>query len=406
MENTPWFGVEPKVKLESNDDEFDTHGNSSNINLDEENVEEYHKRMKSLSRKDKLKAFRREFMTAKPSKKKKKFYKFLPTYLDDESIFECAFCSFNTNTMMMMRRHRLRHVADGVFNCTHCLYATKSRQDYKDHLVNHYKEFLSDSEDSDIEEIDEEEDTKDNVLTDCKTDVLVAAPEVQVFSKPMIPNLMGGLQGMVVNPNKQVAAEEVNVNRYEKILDLRCKYCSFFTKYRSVLKQHRAIHLAEGIMYCPQCDFSTCEKEEYKNHLMIHYNKDSLRCPYCDYITTGQYQFQSHLAKHSLKTYSCMQCHYTTGFKKAFKFHLLKHSQEKLLKCKHCPFITKYAHNYRQHMATHTGKGLMFCDFCSFYSAWETNFSRHLARHRMEEEARKIEEEARLEAESISEDSQ
>ena len=381
-EDGHWDGSrEPSVSIKTEDEDLTHQENSFDEELDSPEKRKAGKK-KMLSRKQKLKSFRLE--TMKPLKIKSK-----PAISaqDGEFSYTCPFCPFITSFIVQMKRHRVRHVADGALNCKRCEFATKSKKDFKDHLIKHYQNESS-SEDSDDAMIEEDE------FQDTKIDLL-SSKEFFPFQKPLIVNTES-------SPPQRIASGSVPSNEtkmYEKILDLRCKYCPFFTSYRSVMNQHKTIHQAEGVMYCPQCDLSTRDRDEYKTHLMKHYQRDSFICHYCGYTTSSQYLHQRHIVKHTEKSFSCSHCSYTTGFKKAFKYHVLKHSAEKLLRCKHCPFITKYRHNFRQHMATHTGKGLMFCDFCSFYSAWETNFSRHLARHKMEEEARKLEEQACKEAE-------
>ncbi|KAK5643611.1 hypothetical protein RI129_007456 [Pyrocoelia pectoralis] len=77
--------------------------------------------------------------------------------------------------------------------------------------------------------------------------------------------------------------------------DFTCEQCSYVTKRKDCLKQHKQIHRDSKEFTCNQCNFTTKSNVYLHKHMKIHCpNLEELKCQHCSFTS----KWKSNLYRH------------------------------------------------------------------------------------------------------------
>jgi hypothetical protein len=183
--------------------------------------------------------------------------------------FHCHLCSYECQNRDDFNNHLNNHYD---LRCPKCDFSTKIESDYKSHLANNHN--------MTPDEVDDDQGT--------------------LGSK-------GGSQG--------------------KAKSLKCKLCDFVTITKEEFWKHTKAHIKpEKMLSCPKCSFVTEFKHHLEYHLRNHYGSKPFKCPQCSYSCVNKSMLNSHMKSHTaVYQYRCADCNYATKYCHSLKLHLRKY---------------------------------------------------------------------------------
>ncbi|KAB7501338.1 Zinc finger protein, partial [Armadillidium nasatum] len=132
----------------------------------------------------------------------------------------------------------------------------------------------------------------------------------------------------------------------------KCTECCFSTLKYKVLISHLMNHAYKYVYRCLNCNFSSNKKVTFKSHKDSHRKirkKTNIRNFRKNKITVS-------LQAKNNKTFKCFSCDYTCSSEYLLNQHSLTHLEYKLLKCAHCDYQTNFKGNLVKHVLIHVSE--------------------------------------------------
>ncbi|KAF2887295.1 hypothetical protein ILUMI_18878 [Ignelater luminosus] len=165
-----------------------------------------------------------------------------------------------------------------------------------------------------------------------------------------------------------------------------CPECSFQTRSRSTLRNHKIAKHTKIFYACPQCPFKTKWKDYLQDHIGTHAGDEGkhLQCNLCDFKTA----LRTNLKKHKLsvhvteRKFECELCPYRAKVRDGLKRHMDKtHNKGGYFTCNVCDYKTEFKHNLIEHAKSHTGENFFKCTECEYRGKTRRSLKIHMVKH-------------------------
>ena len=186
------------------------------------------------------------------------------------------------------------------FHCHLCTYSCSSRDEFNDHVNDHY-EFRC---------------VKCEYMTKVEVDYRTHLKD----EHNLTPEELEDEQGVRVP----------RINSQGKVKTFKCKQCEFVTVTKEDFWKHCKGHIKpEKLLTCPKCSFVTEYKHHLEYHLRNHFGSKPFRCTHCSYSCVNKSMLNSHMKSHiTIYQYRCADCNYATKYCHSLKLHLRKYSHK------------------------------------------------------------------------------
>ncbi|CAG9767906.1 unnamed protein product [Ceutorhynchus assimilis] len=252
---------------------------------------------------------------------------------------------------------------EGIFDCKYCKFQTKNIEELDEHIIGH-------------EEIEEEESAEEDggdLPEQEKSENATEFPIPQEHQK--YPTFYEEFRN---KPVKNIFA---------------CPFCGYQSMKKLDMNQHIRDHRSPvelPVYSCSECFYTTFRKFDMPKHLLTHCdNYPKYECKECPYATKRKSDLNKHIIGHTTKTLSkrlfpCHMCSYSTTRRGDLKRHLLSHQVNKSLfifNCTECGYSAKRLNDLNKHMALHcdrTVEGILKCPKCDYATIKASPFARHI----------------------------
>ena len=186
------------------------------------------------------------------------------------------------------------------FHCHLCTYSSMSRDEFNDHVNDHY-EFRC---------------QKCDYMTKDENDYRVHLKD----EHSLTPEELEDEQGVRVP----------RINSQGKVKTFKCKQCEFVTVTKEDFWKHCKGHIKpEKLLTCPKCSFVTEYKHHLEYHLRNHFGSKPFKCNHCSYSCVNKSMLNSHMKSHTtIYQYRCADCNYATKYCHSLKLHLRKYAHK------------------------------------------------------------------------------
>ncbi|KAI3356535.1 hypothetical protein L3Q82_017745 [Scortum barcoo] len=280
---------------------------------------------------------------------------------------KCTTCQESFETKERLEIHQRTHLAH---QCQLCPFATKTRQQLAQHLLNEHEE---------------------------------GSPE----DKPL------RCSTCQFTCRHQLVLEQHLRSHGGKRL-YKCADCEYSTQNKQKITWHIRIHTGEKPYSCEQCSYTCTDPSRLKLHMRVHQEEKKYLCPECGYKCKWATQLKYHMTKHTGdKPYACNECDYRTNradalrahrdtqhrderpyvcekcgkvFKTSFilKTHQRQHSDDRPYTCGLCHKAFRWPAGLRHHYLSHTKQQPFCCRYCSYRAKQKFQVVKHLQRHHPE----------------------
>ena len=186
------------------------------------------------------------------------------------------------------------------FHCHLCTFSCQSRDEFNDHVNDHY-EFRC---------------IKCDFMTKVEADYRSHLKD----EHNLTPEELEDEQGVRVP----------RINSQGKVKTFKCKQCEFVTVTKEDFWKHCKGHIKpEKLLTCPKCSFVTEYKHHLEYHLRNHFGSKPFRCNHCSYSCVNKSMLNSHMKSHTtIYQYRCADCNYATKYCHSLKLHLRKYTHK------------------------------------------------------------------------------
>ncbi|KAL3274122.1 hypothetical protein HHI36_015536 [Cryptolaemus montrouzieri] len=254
--------------------------------------------------------------------------------LEDDKVYSCHFCSYQTLYPQVMKKHVNKHTRQNVIQCPHCPYKTVWNHYMKVHIRRHNEPKLG----------------------------------RQRFTKP-----------------------NTDLNRL-----FPCQFCDHRSLSFSSLKDHiNSVHTREVLHSCPYCDHKCTLKGNLRGHIRRKHpaefveNEKRYSCEHCDFKTSIIRNLKVHLKReHNIDDtkvkaengeFQCQYCEYKARSYYALKIHTNKHTKENSYHCPQCEFVTRWPNYLSKHIKQHSlNKRKVTCLYCDYKGCSTFRLRKHV----------------------------
>ncbi|KAF5278823.1 hypothetical protein FQR65_LT03511 [Abscondita terminalis] len=169
-------------------------------------------------------------------------------------------------------------------------------------------------------------------------------------------------------------------NKYDSNI-IKCEKCNYSTSNKHNLNCHvYRMHGGRLKQKCKLCNYATVDKRQLISHISTHTEEKPFKCKLCNYSCNHTKTLKAHMCKHSGKwPFECDKCDYKTFTKYKMKNHIKRHTKEKPFKCDLCNYCSNHVHDLKAHLYKHSGDWPFVCNTCDYKTHSKTVFAKHEA---------------------------
>ncbi|KAL7638112.1 UNVERIFIED_CONTAM: hypothetical protein RMT77_011737 [Armadillidium vulgare] len=321
-------------------------------------------------------------------------------------IFRCQFCNYDTNKKSNIKRHiETLHTKMNLFKCSKCDFATRERNELRDHSLDEHERVIKCTEcsmkvssKSYKQHLRNHSDIKLYTCATCAYETNrkdhfnrhSCRAHAKEFKCSKCKFQTEDRDDLTDHMKTHLKTKALPKNKNQMFA---CPLCPFKVRLKTHLKRHlRQAHAKEKFYGCSRCSFEAKNRSELRSHVLAEHVKKVLNCPYCGFKTTTKY-YKQHLRNHSyIKLFYCPLCTYETNSKSHIKRHTLQvhcktNEPEKKIKvadenakcvCPVCNYET-LAGGYQSHIMTHSNMKMYkyFCSICDFEARTNHSLQKH-----------------------------
>ena len=239
---------------------------------------------------------------------------------------QCRECDYKDTSIKRLRIHEKYHSKIYRFSCEICDFKCQSKKVLLKHLVKHEEsnpsqytnavERLMNPKHRQSKDLNQTE----GVLGTNKEDDLKKQKAVRFYLCEICGVL---LKASIKNYPLNRHMQQHNGGAQENVKTYSCDLCSYTSKHKFRIRNHKYCHSGEKPLSCKVCHKKFRDPSNLNMHKKIHFNVKPHRCGICGYGCITKDNMRKHILTHNRDTrYECCTCHQRFFFKIQLKKHI------------------------------------------------------------------------------------
>lgn len=215
--------------------------------------------------------------------------------------YSCASCDYYTQNPRFYLYHQKQVHKEKIkiFECPHCLYASKHSQKLQRHIH--------------MVHIIKKKSSKNRVAKPRTEKVRRKSQSPQIKCDPEDNEGEG-----------EEKAEPMFASDGTQIY--KCSVCDMTSKSQTLVARHeRIVHLKKKFFRCSKCNYMTHMKARYTKHVKYH-SMPMIKCDMCDFKTPYKWNLDRHNKNHQGDgAFKCVMCNFAADIKQSLTVHEMNH---------------------------------------------------------------------------------